>query len=132
MLYVDYGKVNLYGLFECKRAVNEQIITCNVYHCNGLLAWVARQYADVQHESISTYLWGFFNDENHVKNSLGLTKGYEGFLKDYLLKITLRKDTPKRVIKACQLISKTLMIDISYVDDLDEYIYECGGSKDDE
>jgi hypothetical protein len=90
-----------------------------------LFAWVAREYSEDKNEKgeqlIDTYLWGFFNDLDHLKDYL--KRGYG----DNFIEVIINKKAPKKVIKALEKIATYCQIPLSYKDDLNEKIY---GGKD--
>lgn len=75
--------------------------TINVYECNGLAVFIH----EWEENEIEKYeLYGFFADENHMKNCLGLTKGYENMYANTFKKITLKQC--KTTIKLLQAFVK--------------------------
>lgn len=83
---------------ECTYANGAQ---CNIYGGNALAIAVA-EYED------NTYQLAWFaSDEAHMKNMLGLTKGYDNCFKGFgICKIRLDVNHPKSA-KLAQLIAKS-------------------------
>lgn len=53
--------------------VGEKEYEYNIYECNGLAVML---YEFIENDTEKYSMHGFFADENHLKNMLGLNKGY--------------------------------------------------------
>lgn len=66
----------------------KKLYTFTMYDCNGLAMWLWEN--ETQYE-----LRGFFADEEHAKNCLGLAKGYHDNIHDNWVKVRLNVAYPK-------------------------------------
>lgn len=108
MLVINNYKEDLIGRMMMKNSMGDWI-WLNLYNCNGLGAYCTRQFENEKNDIVNTRLWGFWNDEQHLKNMLGLTKGYENCYGDELGDIFLRKPRNKGEEKKINIIAKNLI-----------------------
>lgn len=108
MLVINNYKEDFIGRIMMKNSMGKWV-WLNLYNCNGLGAYCARQYENEKDDIVNTHLWGFWNDEQHLKNMLGLSKGYNNCYGDDLGDIYLRKPRNKWEEKKIIIIAKNLI-----------------------
>ena len=125
MLNVYWGKGDIYGRVLVRDNMGDSVIA-NICKSNALFTSIVSYYEKAENGEKKLYRqpWWWFADKDHLKNCLGLTKGYDNILKGEILQIYLNRTAPKEIKKACKLIANTLEIDLMWFDDLDEYIID--------
>ena len=93
---------------ECYSAV--QTILDNIVedYPNAEYSYIYHHHKE-KDDIVNTHLWGFWNDEQHLKNMLGLSKGYNNCYGDELGDIYLRKPKNKWEERKINIIAKNLI-----------------------
>lgn len=104
MLVINNYRNDFIGIIYMQNSEGNYV-NVNIYKCNGLGAYATR--LKTKDNMYSTSLWGFWNDEQHLKNCLGLSKDFkESIYEDKISKITFIKPNDKYTLRIIETIGK--------------------------
>ena len=83
---VNWSWKHKMGVITCYNKRTNSKYKVNIYGANCLGALIQ----EFKENGKDMYdFWGFWNDEKHLKNCLGLTRGYDNLYQDIIVKIKL-------------------------------------------